>query len=262
MGRKHTIIAICFSILAIGGSVSCSFQASHGTYDSTAPSTPPLQGDLKLNFKTHEDLTTSPELKWTGIVDQSGLGFSHYEVALGTIENLESVVPWLNVGFTTSYSFSNIDLIRGKKYVMAIRAVDKGGNKSSPIISSEWFAEPKVSQYSVEPTNLKVDDLISHRYEDSAGNEYLFGLFKRYNHINLECFAELDATGVLNAPWSESVYRGCSGEIKKIVLQTVGTEKYIILGGTFTKVGAVSAPGLMRVKASAIESLILHSLAT
>lgn len=228
--------------------VSCSFSLQQTPPDTLPPYTPEFALGLNLDYKTHLGLTTTPEAKWNHVSDSSGgRGVSHYEVAVGGGDVLDSVVAWTNVGLQTSKSFEGLSLQRGVRYRLAVRAVDKAGNRSLPLTSEEWYAEPNVVDYNVEQIGLKLNGSVYSRLTDTEGNEFLTGNFTRYAFSDHPCMLESSILGDFNYSWGQSLDQGCVGAISKAAIQTTAQGSFAIVVGSFTKIRGVVVPGLARV---------------
>ncbi|MDP7453220.1 MAG: hypothetical protein QGE95_13235, partial [Arenicellales bacterium] len=132
------------SVKAVDGAGNTSTPVSSDgiTVDASAPVISSV-----FEGSTEEDLDyqydeTSLLVVWTASDDLSkwaggGKGsqfnprdIGSYEVSLGTTVGDSSVVPWLNVGSATSYTFTGLSLDQGVPYYASVRAVDMAGNVS------------------------------------------------------------------------------------------------------------------------------------
>lgn len=230
---------------------SCTFEARMEKIDKLPPTSPLSKSLMSLNYKTHNDLFSSPEIEWTPSSDGNGRGIDHYEISLGTLENIESVKQWSNVGLATKASFSGLNLQRGTKYIFGLRAVDKAGNISDPVFSDYWYAEPKIVDLAPASLGRKFNSTVLNRFLDNNKNEYLVGSFTRYNFHNLSCMAKINLDGSLNSNWAQYNILGCgSGNIYQTTLQTVNTSQYILVYGTNVVLDNQTMPSLFRVNLS------------
>jgi hypothetical protein len=102
--------------------------------DGTAPTAPSSVNDGTIVWS---NTFTSPAIGWSGGGSDTGTGFDHWEVGLGTTPGIDDVKAFANSGSAT-YTFTSLSLAHNVTYYATVRAVDLAGNVSAST-SSDGF---------------------------------------------------------------------------------------------------------------------------
>jgi hypothetical protein len=142
---KILLQGLLYSVLIIS-SIACknevketTVQGEQGTQpvfpcDSTDTNSPVFNPPITITSKG--STINTPVFEWVSATDQCSL--SHYELAIGVIGNIESVLTFTNIGSVTTYTHSGISLSFGTDYYTSIRAVDQNGNTSALVTNDPW----------------------------------------------------------------------------------------------------------------------------
>lgn len=106
---------------------------------------PSLIGSLISGNGFYRSIVQSPPLSWPLASDLMS-GIDHYEIAIGSASAASDIVAWKNIGADNLYTLTDLSLASGQTYYPSVRAVDKAGNVSMPLIGSGWYVDPVIPQ--------------------------------------------------------------------------------------------------------------------
>jgi len=140
---KNLVLKITFLSLVL---VSCKDQVSDNAASvvtDTRPATECIDTDTvaptldpALQVSANGSKLVAPTLAWTKATE--ACEFSHYELAIGTSPGSSDVMVFTNIGTVVSYQQNGMSLDYAKDYFYSLVAVDRAGNKSTPVNSSAW----------------------------------------------------------------------------------------------------------------------------
>ena len=129
------LASVTFSITA-GGQTSSTTALTRATWiaDTVAPS---LTGSL-TGSTTSPSTSNSPLFTWSAAQDEAGgSGIASYQYRVLRRPGGSVVRDWTDAGLTLSATASSLTLSIGTEYQFQVRALDYGGNTSSPL-SKNW----------------------------------------------------------------------------------------------------------------------------
>lgn len=91
------------------------------------------------NQVTHADngsTLNSVQVSWQSATDNCAV--SHYEIAIGLSAASSDILPFTNIGNSTSYQSTGVNFDYTKDYYFTIKAVDEKGNSSAVVTSNSW----------------------------------------------------------------------------------------------------------------------------
>lgn len=115
--------------------------------------TPPYCSSVLDGLSNDEDYTsdnTQLHANWAMVLDSQSSTVTYW-VAFGTAPGTDDIVPWTNVGFTGSFSASNLNLAPGTYYASVV--AQNGAGLLSDTCASDGITYNPVSNTSEIPTN-------------------------------------------------------------------------------------------------------------
>ena len=102
--------------------------------------------------------TNSAGASWYGFYDE-GIGISSYEYALGTANDIESVISFTPAGLQNSIMLEGLSLAHGSSYVFSVMAIDSMDNRSDTASSNGFTVDlypgpPQISSLSLDTLSI------------------------------------------------------------------------------------------------------------
>ncbi|MAP71621.1 MAG: hypothetical protein CMF81_07100 [Candidatus Marinimicrobia bacterium] len=153
--RNTTYYGTIYSLDKVGNESSA---ISDGlTIDRDGPTTGTVADGMGEDVD-HLNDTTKASANWTGFYDFNGI--KNFELSLNTTTNTGTeviVADWTDVGKDSSFTFTGLNLITGKKYYFSVKGSDGLGNKSNIAVSDGFVIDlngPEVANLSPSSSKL------------------------------------------------------------------------------------------------------------